>query len=234
MVAKQFDAENAVKTGALAGLLPPGTIIAVGGDGTFLKAFKKSARTGEPVLCVRAKGSKGVLAEGDTSEIRRMEKKLKKRDFSIVEYHMLEGKTENKKLAGFNEIGFFRTSEEALRFDLFINGVLFYQNVVADGGIVSTPAGSTAYNVSAGGPVLDLMSNSLVFTPLNPHGLNKSVVFEGSAKIVFNRHPAQSFADGKRFSKITKRLEITKSGKHAKIISLKIPFYARWQRIVGT
>ncbi|MBI2085093.1 MAG: NAD(+)/NADH kinase [Candidatus Aenigmarchaeota archaeon] len=238
MVSKRFGPIKIVKTKIsaqrLAKTLPVGTIIAVGGDGTFLKAFKKSAQTGKPVLCIRAHGSKGVLAEGNISEIRQMEKKLKKQDFPIIKYPMLEGGTENKKLNGFNEIGFFRTSEEALRFDLFINGVLFYKNVVADGGIVSTPAGSTAYNVSAGGPVLDLMSKSLVFTPLNPHGLNKPVVFEGSAKIVFHRHSAHAFADGKRFSKIKKYLEITKSAKHAKIISLKIPFHTRWQRIVGT
>ncbi len=224
---------TAISARKLRSILPKGAIIAVGGDGTFLKAFKKSALTGKPVLCIRAQGSKGVLAEGNISEIGQMEKKLKKQDFPIIKYPMLEGMTESKKLSGFNEIGFFRTSEEALRFDLFINGMLFYKNVVADGGIVSTPAGSTAYNVSAGGPVLDLMSKSLVFTPLNPHGLNKPVVFEGSAKIVFRRHSAHAFADGKRFSKIKKYLEITKSAKHAKIISLETPFHTRWQRIVG-
>lgn len=159
--------------------------------------------------------------------------KLRDKNFSIVKYPMLRGKTENRTSAGFNEISFFRTSEEALRFDLFINGVLFYGNLVADGGVVSTPAGSTAYNISAGGPVLDLESNSLVFTPLNPHGLNRPVVFEGSAKIIFRRNAAQTFADGRKFSGVKSHLEVSKSGKHANVISLGTPFYARWKRLVG-
>lgn len=217
----------------LLGNLPFNLIVAVGGDGTFLKAFKKSVQTKQPVLCIRNGNSKGVLAEGGLPEISSIAKKIRNREFSIVKYPMLQGKTETQKLSGFNEIGFFRTSEEALRFDLFVNNVLFYENVVADGGIVSTPAGSTAYNISAGGPVLDLMSNSLVFTPLNPHGLNKPVVFEGYAKIVFKRHSAQAFADGKKLSKVKNYLQVSKSEDFANIISLKTPFYTRWQRIVG-
>jgi len=212
---------------------PFSIIVAVGGDGTFLKAFKKSVKSGKPVLCVRNGNSKGVLAEGNLYEINSMAEKMKNREFSVVKYPMLQGKTESRKLYGFNEIGFFRTSEEALRFDLFVNNTLFYENVVADGGLISTPAGSTAYNISAGGPVLDLGSQGLVFTPLNPHGLNKPVVFEGSAKIIFKRNGAQAFADGKRFSGIKKYLHVSKSGKHAKVVSLKTPFYTRWKRIVG-
>ncbi|MBI3412781.1 MAG: NAD(+)/NADH kinase [Candidatus Aenigmarchaeota archaeon] len=208
-------------------------IVAVGGDGTFLRAFREGARTNKPVLCIRSGNSKGVLAEGGASEFEKMAQKIKAGGFSIIKYPMLEGRTEKQRLSGFNEIGFFRRTEEALRFDLFVNNVLFYENVVADGGIIATPAGSTAYNISSGGPVLDLASQSLVFTPLNPHGLNKPVVFEGSAKIVFKRHGAQAFADGKKLPAVKRYLEIFKSGKSAKVISLKTPFYTKWRRIVG-
>ncbi|MBI4167418.1 MAG: NAD(+)/NADH kinase [Candidatus Aenigmarchaeota archaeon] len=213
--------------------LPFDIIVTVGGDGTFLKAFKISAQTGRPVLCVRNEKSKGVLAECDLSDIRTAAKKIKNKRFSVVRYPMLAGIADNHKLSGFNEIGFFRTSEEALRFDLFVNNALFYENVVADGGIISTPAGSTAYNISAGGPVLDLASKSLVFTPLNPHGLNKPIVFEGSVKIVFRRNSAQLFADGKKLYKAKNYLGVSKSDRNANVISLKTPFYTRWKRIVG-
>lgn len=236
MAVKIFSSEKHKNIGPyidkLLGNSRPGIIVAMGGDGTFLKAFRESAKTGRAVLCVRGGDSKGVLAEGDLSDLGTMAKRVRTKKFSVVKYPMLQGRTERQKSSGFNEVGFFRTSEEALRFDLFINNVLFYENVVADGGLVSTPAGSTAYNISAGGPVLDLMSESLVFTPLNPHGLNRPVVFEGSAKIVFKRHPAQTFADGKRLSRVKKYLQVSKSADYAKVISLKIPFYTRWKRIV--
>ncbi len=237
MVITILSSENHENSGPLInkllGSLPFDIIVAIGGDGTFLKAFKLSAQTGRPVLCVRNGKSKGVLAECDLSGIKDASAKIRGKRFSVVRYPMLAGIADNHKVSGFNEIGFFRTSEEALRFDLFVNNALFYENVVADGGIVSTPAGSTAYNISAGGPVLDLMSKSLVFTPLNPHGLNKPIVFEGSVKIVFHRHSAQMFADGKKLHTAKNCLDVSKSGRNANIISLKTPFYARWKRIVG-
>ncbi len=209
-------------------------IIAVGGDGTFLKAMAESVSGKVPVLCVRSHGSKGVLAEGDIGDIKKIAEMLGNKKFSVVRCYMLEAHEGKNKMSGFNEIGFFRTTEDAIRFDLFINGMLFYKNVIADGGIVSTPSGSTAYNISAGGPVVAPDADNMVFTPINPHGFNKPVVFSGSAKVVFHRHPARAFADGKKLSPVKDSMEIRKSDDYANVISLGTPFYTRWQRIVGS
>ena len=209
-------------------------MIAVGGDGTFLHAAKKAAKNEIPLLCIRNReGSKGVLSEGSESDISNIAKRLSSNKFSIVRYPLLEARINGKKISGFNEIGFFRTSEKALRFDLLINNTLFYKNVIADGGIISTPAGSTAYNISAGGPILDISSRNLVFAPLNPHSFNKPVVFSGTAKIKFKRHAARVFADGDE-TVITKNdIEIYESKYYVDVISLGHPFYERWQRIVS-
>ncbi len=209
-------------------------MVAVGGDGTFLEAIAKSAGSDVPVLCIRDKGSKGVLAEGNIGDIKKIAEAVRDKKFSVVRYPMIEAHGGNKKMSGFNEVGFFRTTEDAIRFDLFINGMLFYENVIADGGIVSTPAGSTAYNMSAGGPVVSPETENLVFTPINPHGFNRPVVFSGTAKVVFHRHPARAFADGKKLSLVKNLMEISKSGNYANVISLGTPFYTRWQRIVGS
>ncbi len=208
-------------------------IVAVGGDGTFLKALEKSAKTGVPVLCIRADESKGVLAEAGIPELEWIGEMLKRGKFSVERFYTLNGRAGSKKFSSFNEMGFFRMTEKALRFDVFVNGSLFYKNVIADGGVVSTPAGSTAYNISAGGPIIDRSSGSLVFTPLNPHGFHKPVVFSGSVKIVFKRHTARAFADGKKIGNLGDNMEISKSSDHADVITFGTPFYSRWQRIVG-
>ncbi len=208
-------------------------IVAVGGDGTFLKAMAKSVASKVPVLCIRNHGSKGVLAEGDVNGIKKIAEMVRDKKFSVVRYHMLEARGGKNRMSGFNEIGFFRTTEDAIRFDLFINGMLFYKNVIADGGIVSTPAGSTAYNISAGGPVVAPDTDNLVFTPISPHGFNKPVVFSGTARVVFHRYYARAFADGKKLSLVKGLMEIRKSDNYANVISLGTPFYTRWQRIVG-
>jgi len=213
-----------------------GTImISIGGDGTFLHAAKKAAKNKTPLLCLRSKeGNKGVLAEGDISEINNIIKKLKSKKYSLLRYPLLEARVKRKKITGFNEIGFFRTSEKALRFDVYINSLLFYKNVIADGGIISTPIGSTAYNISAGGPILDRSSRDLVFAPLNPHSFNKPVVFSGNIMIKFERHPARIFADGSKTTIMSgNKIEINESRNYVDIISLRRPFYNRWQRIVN-
>ncbi|MFH0890154.1 MAG: NAD(+)/NADH kinase [Candidatus Aenigmatarchaeota archaeon] len=212
---------------------PGDLIVAIGGDGTFLKAMTKASKSGVPVLCIRADESKGVLAEADLSDIDRITEKLGRGEFSLVKFCMIDGRTDNKKFTSFNEIGFFRLTEKALRFDVFVNNSLFYKNVIADGGVISTPAGSTAYNISAGGPIIDRSSESLVFTPLNPHGFNKPVVFSGSVKIIFKRHAARAFADGKGIGTLGSCIEVSKSKSYANVVSFDTPFCTRWQRIVG-
>lgn len=208
-------------------------IIAVGGDGTFLKAMTKSVASKVPVLCIRSNGSKGVLAEGDIASLDKMLARIKSGNFSVVKHHVIGGLSGKSEFFGLNEIGFFRKSDEAIRFDLFINGSLFYENVVADGGLFSAAAGSTAYNISAGGPIIDKSSESVVFTPINAHGFNRPVVFKGTAEIIFRRNSAHAFADGKKLADIEGRLKVCKADRHVNVISIGTPFSTKWKRIYG-
>jgi len=151
-------------------------LITVGGDGTLISGVRRSYPHNIPVVGIHG-GNLGFLADIVPSEIESFIKKLLNNNYRIDDRVMLEIEIETIKKTytfyAFNDIVLSRPSiSKMIKLDASIDGEVF-NHYNGDGLIISTPAGSTAYNLSAGGPVVFPLTKSLILTPLCPHSLTQ-------------------------------------------------------------
>jgi len=163
--------------------IPEGTecLIVLGGDGTIIQAAKDFKKFCIPILGVNL-GTMGFLAEIEPHMVESAIKKLLQNDLKIEERLMLHGKTisngrDNQEDHALNDIYVSKRGLcRLIVVNLYINDVLV-DTYVGDGLIVSTPTGSTGYNLSAGGPIMKPGIQAVVITPICPHSLsNRSLV----------------------------------------------------------
>lgn len=144
-------------------------IVAIGGDGTTLAAIHAGIQAGRPVLGV-ACGSLGVLTSVSPSEVPRALERFSTGDWTPRALPGLEGVSEGSEpVLAVNDIVVVRKGEGQIRLQVMVDGAL-YARLAGDGGVVSTPLGSSAYALSAGGPLLAPGTNAFAFTPLYAHG----------------------------------------------------------------
>lgn len=157
-------------------------LIAFGGDGTILRAARLAAGDGVPILGVNL-GGFGFLAEVVTEELPDALPDLVAGRFELDERMMLQAAVETadgpQALLALNDVVVTKAGvARVLRLRLVVNGE-HLATYPADGVIVATPTGSTAYSLSAGGPILDPRVEALVITPICPHTFNaRSVVVD--------------------------------------------------------
>lgn len=152
-------------------------VISLGGDGTFLRLVHRHTDLHSPMLGINL-GSLGFLADTPVPDIYPSLQDLIKGDFDIEERLMLEGETlKGERCIALNDIVVHRAKNPSL-VDLAIHVDGEYLNTFsADGVIVSTPCGSTAYSLSAGGPILTPELEAIVLTPICPHTIsNRPIV----------------------------------------------------------
>ena len=155
-------------------------VLVLGGDGTLLRAARNMIDKDIPLLGINL-GTLGYLAEVEIGAIEPALDKLLADDFTREERMMLAGRVKKHGQAeenfALNDIVISRCgSLQILTFHIYVNGQ-FLNSFSADGMIVATPTGSTGYNMSAGGPVVEPAANLLLLTPICPHTLNtRSIV----------------------------------------------------------
>ncbi|MDA9317251.1 NAD(+)/NADH kinase [Puniceicoccaceae bacterium] len=157
---------------------------AVGGDGTLLSVLDAALTSGAAVLGVNL-GKLGFLATFTQDEAGRDLPQLIKGHYAIAERSVLKCITQNgESVYGLNDVVIKETDGRGLiRLQVSSNGnpVSEYH---CDGLIFSTPTGSTAYNLSAGGPIIGPKVSAIAMTPICPHTLgNRSVIFDHSSQI---------------------------------------------------
>ena len=165
-------------------------VISMGGDGTFLKAASRVGAKGTPILGVNM-GRLGFLADVLPGEIEPALDSLYAGECKIEEHAIIEVKAEGGILAGYpfalNDIAVLKRDDASMisiRTQVDGEFLVTYQ---ADGLIVTTPTGSTAYNLSNGGPIIIPQSGSLCLTPVAPHSLNiRPIVINDTAEIVLD------------------------------------------------
>ena len=150
-------------------------VISMGGDGTFLKAASRVGDKQIPIIGVNM-GRLGFLADVLPSEIESMLEDLFLGRFTIEDHAVIQIETDGEPLQGspyaLNDIAILKrdnASMISIRTTINSDFLVTYQ---ADGLIVSTPTGSTAYSLSNGGPVIVPQSGNLCLTPVAPHSLN--------------------------------------------------------------
>lgn len=156
-------------------------VIAVGGDGTLIHTAKKAAMLGKPVLGLNA-GRVGYLAGLEPNELDKLEL-LIKGDFSIENRMLLEVTLGDKKFYALNDAVISKGKISRM---IDINASVEESKISyrADGLIVATPTGSTAYSLSAGGPIIDPKLHCIVITPICPQSLFARTVLVGDEKVI--------------------------------------------------
>ena len=163
-------------------------ILVLGGDGTLLRAAKDTAEAQIPVIGVNL-GTLGYLAEVEKANLKPALDKLLEGNYTIEERMMLQGQVCRggaviEDTCALNDVAIVRNGPlQMLFFQIFVNGK-FLKEYYADGIIVATPTGSTGYNMSAGGPIVEPGAQLLLLTPVCPHTLqNRSVVLKAEDEI---------------------------------------------------
>ena len=172
-------------------------VIVLGGDGTIIQAARDLREMELPILGINM-GTLGYLAEIDTTSIFSALDCLIQDRYFTEERLMLDGTVVRNggvihSDVALNDIVLSRSgSLRVIRFDIYVDGE-YLNHYQADGMIVSTPTGSTAYNLSAGGPIIMPTSDMIVLTPISPHTLNaRSIVLPSDVEIdIHVKHPGR-------------------------------------------
>ena len=153
-------------------------LVSIGGDGTLISLARRSYKYNKPIMGINA-GNLGFLTDVKQDEISIFIKKFFDGEYRIDKRMMLRVEVEGKKYYAFNDIVFSKETISAM-VDLRVEAECINEKekywlntYYGDGLIVSTPTGSTAYNLSAGGPVVYPLTKSLILTPLCPHSLTQ-------------------------------------------------------------
>lgn len=205
-------------------------IITIGGDGTIIRYAKRAALDNKAVLGINA-GRMGYLANIEQNELSLITK-LKTQEYFVEERMMLKVEVfENGQ-----KINEYSALNDAVITSGFISRIIDISATVgrdsisylADGLIVSTPTGSTAYSMSAGGPIIDPLTESICITPICSHSLSaKPILLGANNKIVlksFSKKRAEIYltVDGRKVTNVKPftEIKITKSENTVKLIRL--------------
>ena len=149
-------------------------LVVLGGDGTVLQAARLAAPHRLPLLGINT-GTIGYITDIEPSEAYSSLERTLRGDFDLEERIMLEAAVEGSGEApvlALNEVCVARSlPSQMIEVEVLVSGV-FIANYRCDGVLVATPTGSTAYNLSAGGPLLKPELGALVITPICPHSLS--------------------------------------------------------------
>ncbi len=160
-------------------------VLVVGGDGTLIQASRKLYELEVPLLGINM-GTLGYLTEVEIQNAEGAIAQIMERNYTVDNRMMLYGSTtEKSRNVALNDIVVTRGGAlRIVNFNLYVNGQ-FLNSYNADGIIISTPTGSTAYNLSAGGPIVEPNASLIVVTPICSHALNSSsIVFSDKDEIV--------------------------------------------------
>lgn len=225
-------------------------VLVLGGDGTLLQAARDLGDRSIPFLGVNL-GTLGYLAEVEETSIDQALDQLIHGEYEVEKRMMLKGNVlrgpyhealhaEAKKDEGESEEDDFALNDititrngplQIIKFQIYVNGQLlkFFR---ADGVIVATPTGSTGYNLSAGGPIVEPRAELILITPVCAHSLNtRSIVLSATDEIMIEIPPGRddsiqqvevNFDAGRSFCLYTgDRVTISKANKTTKIVKLK-------------
>lgn len=161
----------------------PDVVVAVGGDGTMLAAVRRALIWDVPVLGFNL-GTLGFLAEAEPEEAKQAVHRLIAGDFGTQSRMTVMARAGSVSATGVNDVVVEKVdSTRLVGLDVNVDGTHFatYQ---ADGLVIATPTGSTAYSFSAGGPLIDPGVDALVMTPVAAHSLfDRSIVLPSDVEI---------------------------------------------------
>ncbi len=163
-------------------------ILVIGGDGTLIQAASDIADLDIPMLGINM-GHMGYLTDVERDDLipsleAMIEDRYTEDERMMIDGHIMDKDDEILSGRALNDVVVHRDGDmKVVNYDVYVNG-RFLKTYRADGIIVSTPTGSTAYSLSAGGPIVEPVSKLFIITPICPHTLNsRSVVLSADDEI---------------------------------------------------
>lgn len=211
-------------------------LVVFGGDGTVIRALDYAVRFDVPVLCVNT-GTLGFLSDFSPEQLD-LVYNLLQGEIKYEERVLMEVEYNGEKALCLNDAVILRKPEthlvsEVIKLNVFLNGERV-DKFFADGIIFSTPTGSTAYSLSAGGAVLTPETKAFIITPICSHSfLSRPVVYSDDSQVTVNKADecqAVCYTDGKFFCELDGDLIIKKSEKSFKLFKLKKEFFVKLSR----
>ena len=194
-------------------------LVALGGDGTLISVARRSYKFNKPILGINA-GKLGFLTDINPENVESFLDKFLKGEYRIDERMVIEVDYEDKKLYAFNDVVITKDIISSMIEINVDTNESHLNRYYGDGLIISTPTGSTAYNLSAGGPVVYPLTESFILTPICPHSLTQRPLvlpshFEISIKV--NSFNSRLVIDGQEIFDM-KKIKIRKAKNPAKLI----------------
>src|SRR5690349_12719804 len=202
-------------------------ILTLGGDGTFLAGARLAAPIGIPVLGVNL-GRLGFLTELEHDQLEEGFRRYLAKDFRIEERNMLQvtvsraGRTVAHAI-GLNEVVVDHSGDARIvRLEIDVGGQRVGV-IDADGAIVATASGSTAYALASGGPILEPTLRDIVLVPMNPFALTvRPIVFAPGQDVTLRvvRGPAEMYVDGAREGVDVATGDVIRCGTHERTLKV--------------
>lgn len=205
-------------------------IIAIGGDGTILKASVYASSFDKPLMGINT-GRLGFMASMEVDELD-MLSKLTTNDYMVETRMMIDaavvrdGKIISEHTA-LNDVVISRPYSKITDYTVYTDGIAV-SSMRSDGMVFATPTGSTAYALSAGGPILEPCTECIQLTPICPHSLFSRTMVFAAERTLEVRHYAEDdlvyfSVDGKKSCQILKSdtLTIKKSPRKLRLIDIK-------------
>ena len=195
-------------------------IVALGGDGTLISVCRRAYKYDKPILGINA-GNLGFLTDINPDNIEEFLNQFLSGKYRIDERMVIEISFKDKILYAFNDVVISKDVISSMINIQVDTNESFLNTYRGDGLIFSTPTGSTAYNLSAGGPVVYPLTESFIVTPICPHSLTQrplvlpsSFILEVKVKEDF----AKLIIDGQEIYSINEKIVLKKAQKPTKLI----------------
>jgi NAD+ kinase len=195
-------------------------IVALGGDGLMLETLHRVMDSGVPVYGMNF-GSVGFLMNDYRPEgLRERLSAANATNMHPLRMEVIDALGERHEALALNEVSLFRAGYQAVKVEIVIDGRTRLEELICDGVLVATPAGSTAYNLSAHGPILPIDAHLLALTPISPFRPRRwrGAVLNDRAVVTFKlneaeKRPANAVADNVEFRNVVE-VTVRESRRH--------------------
>jgi NAD+ kinase len=184
-------------------------VVALGGDGLMLQTLHKVMHLGVPVYGMNF-GSVGFLMN-DFGADQLMERLLAAKPTHIypLQMEVIDAGGHRHRALALNEVSLFRATYQAVKVEILVDGETRLEELICDGVLLATPAGSSAYNLSAHGPIIPITAPLLALTPISPFRprLWRGAILSNRAVVTFrtkeaDKRPVSAVADNVEFTHV--------------------------------
>ncbi|NMA96612.1 MAG: NAD kinase [Phyllobacteriaceae bacterium] len=184
-------------------------VVALGGDGLMLQTLHRVMGTDKPVYGMNFGTVGFMMNEFDEDDLVQRLLAAQRTRIYPLSMTVLDGEGKTRSALAINEVSLFRASYQAAKLQILVDGEVRLEELICDGALLATPAGSTAYNLSAHGPILPIEAHLLALTPISPFRPRRwrGAILTNRAEVKFitrepAKRPVSAVADNVEFQNV--------------------------------